>query len=246
MAFSEKTKLEVKKLSHQTCCLCKNIGIEIHHIIPQAENGPDNLDNAAPLCPSCHETYGQNPTKRKFIRESRDIWYEICEKKYKIDLKKLNEIYEKVNNIENGINSMISNKKSINSDPMTIGEIFDFINKIPIPTDTDELKNINLVYQFVFKTIGDPEDEASQEFNGFRDEFHEYFGDYFTKRLLLYEINLSGIDWNKGVTESQAFEFINMFNTRMALVMMNYDLDSEYKIETRLKKNGEFEYVTVE
>jgi hypothetical protein len=38
---------------------------------------PDELENAAPLCPSCHETYGANPTKRKFLREARDLWYEI-------------------------------------------------------------------------------------------------------------------------------------------------------------------------
>ena len=77
MVFTEKIKYEVKKLSHQSCCVYKNIGIEIHHIKPQAENGEDKLENAAPLCPSCHEICGQNPTKRKFIRESRDIWYEI-------------------------------------------------------------------------------------------------------------------------------------------------------------------------
>ena len=36
----------------------------------------------APLCPSRHGTYGGNPEKRKFIREIRDDWYEICEGRY--------------------------------------------------------------------------------------------------------------------------------------------------------------------
>jgi hypothetical protein len=53
---------------------------EIHHIVPAAEGGPDTDDNAAPLCPSCHETYGANSTKRKFIREARDFWYELCQR----------------------------------------------------------------------------------------------------------------------------------------------------------------------
>jgi hypothetical protein len=52
--------------------------VEVHHIVPEAEAGPDTEDNAAPLCPSCHETYGANPDKRKFIREARDFWYELC------------------------------------------------------------------------------------------------------------------------------------------------------------------------
>jgi hypothetical protein len=56
--------------------------VEIHHILPQAEGGSDEEDNAAPLCASCHETYGANPTKRKFIREARDWWYETCAKRY--------------------------------------------------------------------------------------------------------------------------------------------------------------------
>lgn len=63
------------------CCVCRAVGIEVHHIVPLADGGPDELENAAPLCPSCHETYGANPQKRKFIRESRDLWYEICERR---------------------------------------------------------------------------------------------------------------------------------------------------------------------
>ena len=49
--------------------------------VPQHENGPDTEDNAAPLCPSCHETYGANPKKRRLILGRRDLWYEICEKR---------------------------------------------------------------------------------------------------------------------------------------------------------------------
>lgn len=92
MAFSEDLKLKVKRKAHFSCCLCKVIGVEVHHIIPEEETGPDTEDNAAPLCPSCHETYGANPQKRKFIREARDFWYEICEKRYISDLDKLDEI----------------------------------------------------------------------------------------------------------------------------------------------------------
>ena len=52
----------------------------MHHILPQAEGGPDSEDNAAPLCPSCHAIYGGNPELRARMREMRDAWYEACER----------------------------------------------------------------------------------------------------------------------------------------------------------------------
>lgn len=78
MPFSESVKLEVRRRAQLKCCICRDIGVEIHHIIPQANGGEDTVENAAPLCPSCHEKYGDNPKKRKFIREAREVWYEYC------------------------------------------------------------------------------------------------------------------------------------------------------------------------
>ena len=94
MAFTETTKLAVKRKAHFACCLCRSVGIELHHIIPQAEGGPDTEDNAAPLCPSCHETYGANTTKRKFIREARDFWYEICATRYAPDVSRIDALQQ--------------------------------------------------------------------------------------------------------------------------------------------------------
>jgi hypothetical protein len=92
MAFTEELKSKVRKRAHLSCCLCKALYVEVHHIIPQEENGPDTEENAAPLCPSCHDAYGANPLKRKFIREARDLWYEICEKRYASADNRLDEI----------------------------------------------------------------------------------------------------------------------------------------------------------
>ena len=61
MSFSKPLKVKVRKKAHLMCCLCKEMGVEVHHIIPQEDAGPDTEDNAAPLCPTCHETYGANP-----------------------------------------------------------------------------------------------------------------------------------------------------------------------------------------
>jgi hypothetical protein len=83
MAFDEGVKLRVKRRAHFQCCICKAFGVHVHHIEPEGIGGPDTEDNAAPLCPSCHDIYGVNPVKRKAIREARDFWYEICERRYK-------------------------------------------------------------------------------------------------------------------------------------------------------------------
>jgi 5-methylcytosine-specific restriction endonuclease McrA len=53
MAFTETLKLTVKRKAHFSCCLCHSLGVEVHHIVPQAEGGPDTEDNAAPLCRRC-------------------------------------------------------------------------------------------------------------------------------------------------------------------------------------------------
>jgi hypothetical protein len=94
LGFSEELKVKIRKKSHHTCCLCKSLGVEIHHIVPVKDGGPDTEDNAAPLCPSCHETYGGNPEKRKFLREIRDAWYEICAARFAGDSDRLGEISE--------------------------------------------------------------------------------------------------------------------------------------------------------
>ena len=80
MAFSEQLKSKIRRRADFRCCMCHKPDVHIHHIIPQAEGGEDSEDNAAPLCPSCHDAYGANPQKRKLIREMRDDWYEKCEK----------------------------------------------------------------------------------------------------------------------------------------------------------------------
>ncbi|PKP21569.1 MAG: hypothetical protein CVU05_06500 [Bacteroidetes bacterium HGW-Bacteroidetes-21] len=188
MAFSEKVKYEVKRLSHQSCCVCKKNGIEIHHIVPQSENGDDSIDNAAPLCPSCHEIYGLNPSKRKFIRESRDIWFEICSKRYSNDDSKLNEILSKVNNIE----KYVSESKNVNSSLIKIsfGQFIDFLNRNKFPKKSCENQNISTFFALVFETKGG-NNEDSKKFNSFRDFFLSTFGRLLAEKLIIYLINVS-------------------------------------------------------
>lgn len=79
MPFSEIIKLEAKRKSAFRCVICRKPFVEVHHIIPQIEEGKDTLDNAAPLCASCHDLYGGNPEKRKQIKQMRDYWFQMVE-----------------------------------------------------------------------------------------------------------------------------------------------------------------------
>jgi len=83
MGFSEAQKKEVRQRAGYRCCWCQEVGdIEVHHIVPEKEGGTNDIDNAAPLCGRCHNTFGDNPSLRKQIRERRDWLYERVAKMY--------------------------------------------------------------------------------------------------------------------------------------------------------------------
>ena len=75
MDFAEQVKKEIREKAAFRCCRCQQVGIHVHHIIPQENGGSSNIDNAAPLCPSCHDYFGSNPQKRKEITQMRNWWY---------------------------------------------------------------------------------------------------------------------------------------------------------------------------
>ena len=100
MPFSEAIKKLARQKAHFVCVVCRSVPfVEVHHIIPESEGGPNTIENAAPLCAGCHDLFGNNPDKRKQIRDMRDQWYEICEKRYMnpdigVHFEKINELYE--------------------------------------------------------------------------------------------------------------------------------------------------------
>jgi len=94
MPFPERIKKEAKRRGHYKCVVCHEPLVEVHHIIPQKEGGPDTLENAAPLCARCHDLLGDNPQKRKQLREMRDLWWELCEKRESSNLEILQKLDE--------------------------------------------------------------------------------------------------------------------------------------------------------
>ncbi len=105
MAFPERVKNEAKRKASFRCVICQKSFVEVHHIIPESEGGSNDLENAAPLCASCHDLYGGNPEKRKQIREMRDHWFDLMEKRYNGEINILSPIEDDPNNY-----NMLKNK----------------------------------------------------------------------------------------------------------------------------------------
>ncbi len=97
MGFSDKVKTLVKEKAHYRCCICeKPKFLHIHHIISIKEGGSDLIDNAAQLCVDCHDKYGHNEQKRKWIKEKRDFWYEFCNVRINKEIEELFDKYTKL------------------------------------------------------------------------------------------------------------------------------------------------------
>lgn len=74
---------------HRRCCICHRFcgpKMELDHIVPGEEGGPDTIDNAIPVCFDCHaEIHSYNdkhPRGRKFrpeeLRQHKEQWLQIC------------------------------------------------------------------------------------------------------------------------------------------------------------------------
>ena len=72
-------------MAARRCCVCrrfKGVGVEVHHIVPEADGGDNSLGNAIVLCFDCHCAAGhynpKHPRGTKFsrgeLRKHRDAW----------------------------------------------------------------------------------------------------------------------------------------------------------------------------
>ena len=88
MPFPQKVAEDALVACGRRCCLCHKFcrtDIEIHHIVEEANGGPNDLDNAIPLCYECHADMGKkdphHPKGRGYtpneIKRLRNHWYEL-------------------------------------------------------------------------------------------------------------------------------------------------------------------------
>ena len=56
MTFQQAEVEELLAATGRRCCLCKKLHqVQVHHIVPKEQGGTDDIDNAIPLCPNCHD-----------------------------------------------------------------------------------------------------------------------------------------------------------------------------------------------
>lgn len=81
MPFSDAIQRMVIERAKSRCVLCKKVGAEVDHIIPETDGGADTIDNAVPLCASCRDDRKryQNGWFLDSLREKRDQWWKRCE-----------------------------------------------------------------------------------------------------------------------------------------------------------------------
>src|SRR5262249_7387839 len=81
--FPDSVKLQARKLAAFKCCYCRDrMGDDVHHLTPQEEGGEGVVENAILLCAQCHADYGHRKDKRGQLKQARDDWYEIVERRY--------------------------------------------------------------------------------------------------------------------------------------------------------------------
>lgn len=218
MAFPDSLIVEMRRRAHFQCCLCKELGVEIHHILPQSEGGPDTPENAAPLCPSCHETYGANPTKRKFIREVKAHWFEICEKRYSSDPSLIQELRAALS--ESASKSDISNLRSEIVKAMAWLKPGEKAKVIEIPlvkseAGAEQMLGIRDLHVLLYGTTserpsGQLELLCMKELwpikDGWRrvyNEFNELFGSRTFRQLASRALDMDSVDTYEGLTEDE-------------------------------------------
>lgn len=249
MSFSEQLKLSIRRRAHFRCCLCRAIGVEIHHILPKEENGPDTEDNAAPLCPSCHEIYGANPTKRKFIREARDFWYETCSSNATqpgLTLADLSSAIEDlatkndINDLKNKISTLLTqNTDSLNnsdSNPVTV-PLERFIRSLY----DEHFENSGWLYSAIFDSRFWYESGAdSYDLLDRRAFFLKTYGEETAKQLC--SVAGKAVSFHDhGFTEEDFGRVVSLVITTVILVTQHKQfVDHENALECAVRADGEF------
>jgi len=200
MPFTEELKKSMRRRSDMRCCLCRDLGVEIHHILPEADGGPDTEDNAAPLCPSCHDRYGANPVKRKFVREARDNWFEICDQRFVAE-QKFNSLFNLLSNVAtnqsllalrtdlfDGINKVL-NSGAPKPRVRSLGDVIRHIFEYSPETSKNGSAQAKWLYQLIWENALDHE-----EFDQIKRELVDQFGKEVAQRICHYVLQTHEFD----------------------------------------------------
>jgi len=144
MSFSRKLRLKVLWRAQYRCCVCQKVSLslEVHHVIPVASGGDDTEENAAPLCPVCHSDFGDNPAKRKAIKDRRDYWYEYCDRR--TEPGNVRQLAEMVEGLEKTITAAVGTINSGRIEPGNVRQLAEMVERLE-KTITAAVGTINIV-----------------------------------------------------------------------------------------------------
>lgn len=91
MPFPPQVREQALVKSRRRCCVCHEFAgraVNVHHIIQEADRGPNTLDNAIVLCLRCHAEAGhfnsRHPIGTKYspseLKKHRDSWWALTER----------------------------------------------------------------------------------------------------------------------------------------------------------------------
>ncbi len=71
MAFNQGEVEQLLADTGRRCCICGGLhNVQVHHVVPKEQGGDDDIDNAIPLCPNCHDEihgrYASGRTTRSY------------------------------------------------------------------------------------------------------------------------------------------------------------------------------------
>ncbi len=70
MSFKQKQVEALLAAVGRRCCICGTLhNVQVHHIVPKEQGGSDQIDNAIPLCPSCHDRVHVKPSRGRTTRD---------------------------------------------------------------------------------------------------------------------------------------------------------------------------------
>lgn len=70
MPFKKKDIENLLAATGRKCCICGTLhNVQVHHIIEKKQGGSDEIENAIPLCPSCHDRVHVKPSTGRTTRD---------------------------------------------------------------------------------------------------------------------------------------------------------------------------------
>ncbi len=229
MVFSESIRKEVRKKGCYRCCICEETKpLHIHHIIPSKAGGSDIIENAAPLCVLCHDTYGNNENRRKWIKEKRNWWYEKCENRFNRDID--NRVLERLNNIQDMLDTdvqkrnelMMEHYDSLRLDiKKQIDRLSEFVSDLPIKFGMDGIRKLKEINEelSVIKNVNNLLETLSLEY----DENFELWKDVSD---YLLKIDINQLMMRNNITER---EFMKNLSDNLDMHFVDLDLQKEHK-----------------